>query len=146
MENTNNIIKLAKKENNATVKLMLVVKLFALAIAFLMAPKLMATTFFCFFGVGTTLGKDFPSRTSRFGWITLTFVFMGFVGCLVLWMFSSIPYTTMDMVVISTAWTIVFGIPQDICDTSKQDGRSKDSTASIMINDESAIIDAEIVE
>ena len=135
-----------KTGNNVAVKLMLAMKLIALVIAFLMAPKLMATTFFCFFGVGTTLGKELPSGNSRFRWITLTFAFMGFIGCLVLWMFSSIPYTTMDMVVISAAWTIVFGIPQDICDTSKLQGHKNDITASVELRDEPAVIDAEIVE
>lgn len=134
------------KSTIKSVKFMVVVKLMALAAAFVIAPKLMTLTFFCFFGIGKTLGQELRAGMQRFGWTLFTFAFMCGAGCLVQSVFPNLGYTAWDMVVISAAWLFVFGIPLDACDIpTKSDDRRNTSTTA-MTKKEPVILNAEVVE
>jgi hypothetical protein len=134
------------KSTIRSVKLVLVIKLLAIIVAFLVAPKLMATTFFCFFGLGKTLSNELQPGAQRFGWILFTFVFLCLAGCVIQGAFPSLGYTTTDMLIISGVWTFVFGVPLDICNTPLLDiGRHEVSTTALVKKDP-VVVDAEIVE
>lgn len=125
---------------------MLAVKFLALTIAFIVAPKLMTTTFFCFFGIGKTLSNELQSGAQRFGWILFTFVFLCLAGCFVQGLFPSLGYTTTDMLIISGVWTFVFGVPLDICDTPMLNAGRHEVSTTALVKKEPVVVDAEIVE
>lgn len=126
---------------------MLVVKILVLAAAFIVAPKLMATTFFCFFGIGKTLSEELKAGTQRFGWILSTFIFLCLAGCVIQGFFPSLGYTTLDMLIISGAWTFVFGIPLDICDVPMStDGKKQNVSTTALVKKDPVVVNAEIVE